>query len=124
MTGSLDEILPRKNEFIRPPVANIDQMIITLAVQDPMPNLFLVDKLPVTALAAGVECVICINKIDLDDQKAYELRQIYQTTGFRVILSSSVDGTGTDELRGVLPVSYTHLDVYKRQDIQSVPCAD
>lgn len=109
MTGSLDEILPRKNEFIRPPVANIDQMIITLAVQDPMPNLFLVDKLTVTALAAGVECVICINKIDLDDQKADELCQIYQTTGFRVILSSSVDGTGTDELRGVLQDKVTAL---------------
>ncbi len=109
MTGSLDEILPRKNEFIRPPVANIDQMIITLAVQDPMPNLFLVDKLTVTALAAGVECVICINKIDLDDQKADELYRIYQTTGFRVILSSSVDGTGTDELRGVLQDKVTAL---------------
>lgn len=102
MTGSLDEILPRKNSFIRPPVANLDQIVITFAAAEPEPNLRLVDKLTVTALAAGVACVICINKIDIAEEKARELAKIYRMAGFPVILSSSVSGVGAEELRSVL----------------------
>lgn len=100
--GSLDEILPRKNFFIRPPVANLDQIVITFAAKDPEPNLRLVDKLSVTALAAEVLCVICINKIDIAPKEAEELAEVYQQAGFSVILSSSVSGEGTGELKKIL----------------------
>lgn len=102
MKGSLDEILPRKNSFIRPPVANLDQIVITFAVKEPEPNLRLVDKLTVTALAAGVDCIICVNKIDIAPEEAKELAKVYETAGFPVVLSSSVSGEGADALRKML----------------------
>lgn len=98
LKGSLDEIMPRKNSFIRPPVANIDRIIITFAAKDPEPNLRLVDKLTVTALSAGVSPAICINKVDIAPKEAEELAEIYRLAGFPVVLSSSVTGEGKDEL--------------------------
>ncbi len=102
LKGSLDEILPRKNSFIRPPVANLDQIIITFAAKDPEPNLRLVDKLSVTALAADVSCAVCINKTDIAPKEAQELAEIYRQTGFAVILSSSETGEGKEELKELL----------------------
>ncbi len=100
--GSLDEILPRKNAFIRPPVANLDQIVITFAAKDPEPNLRLIDKLTVTALAARVECVICVNKIDIAPGEAQKLAEIYRLAGFPVVLSSSIRGEGNEELKQIL----------------------
>ena len=42
--GNLEEILPRKNELIRPAVANVDQALIVFAMANPMPNLNLLDR--------------------------------------------------------------------------------
>lgn len=100
--GSLDEILPRKNSFIRPPVANLDRIIITFAPKDPEPNLRLVDKLTLTALAAGVSCGICINKTELDPERAKELAEIYKKAGFPVLLISAKEGFGKEELAALL----------------------
>ncbi|MBR6646934.1 MAG: ribosome small subunit-dependent GTPase A [Clostridia bacterium] len=100
--GSIETILPRKNSFIRPPVANIDNMVITFAIETPEPNLLLVDKLTVAAVSMGVDCIICINKIDLSDEKAEEYKAIYEKTGFKVILTSSTENVGTEELKDAL----------------------
>ena len=107
--GSLDEILPRKNSFIRPPVANLDQIMITFAAKEPEPNLRLVDKLTVTALASGVSCIICINKIDVAPKESETLAEIYRSAGFPVILSSSVSGAGKTELVEILRGKVTAL---------------
>lgn len=107
--GSLDEILPRKNSFIRPPVANLDQIMITFAAKEPEPNLRLVDKLTVTALASGVSCIICINKIDVAPKESEALAEIYRSAGFPVILSSSVSGAGKMELVEILRGKVTAL---------------
>lgn len=100
--GSLEEILPRKNAFIRPPVANLDQIVITFAAKEPEPNLRLVDKLSVTALAAKVDCVICINKTDIAPTESQHLAEIYRGAGFPVVLSSNVNGEGREELKRLL----------------------
>jgi len=100
--GSIEEILPRKNIFIRPPVANIDNIVITFATASPEPNLLLVDKLTAAAVSMNVNCVICINKIDLDDKKADEYKDAYEKAGFEVILASSLENIGTDLLKNVL----------------------
>ena len=100
--GSVDEILPRKNAFIRPPVANIDQLIITLSVKNPESSLLLTDQLTVTAEAAGVLPVICINKQDLDEERAREIQQIYETTGYTVITTSAKEERGLDVLQAIL----------------------
>ncbi len=100
--GSIETIFPRKNSFIRPPVANIDNMVITFSVKTPAPNLLLVDKLTVAAVSMGVDCIICINKVDLSDDKAEEYKKAYEKTGFKVILASSSENIGTEELKEVL----------------------
>ncbi len=100
--GSVDEILPRKNSFIRPPVANIDQMVAVISVKNPESSLLLTDQLTVTAEAAGVSPVICINKRDLDEERAGVIQKIYETTGYPVILTSAKEAQGLSELQDIL----------------------
>jgi len=107
--GYVEEIMPRKNAFIRPPVANIDQLLITMAVGEPEPNLRLVDRLTVAAEAMSVMPVICINKVDLDMNRAMQIEEIYKKTGYQVILSSREDNLGTDALKDVLKDKITAL---------------
>ena len=78
-TGNITDILERKNELIRPAVANIDQAMIVFAVTDPEPNLNLLDRFLVTMEMQGVPAVICFNKMDLGTgERERELRQIYE----------------------------------------------
>lgn len=107
--GSVDAILPRKNMFIRPPVANIDQLIITIAAANPEPNLLLADQLAVTAEAMGVHPVICVNKLDLNEEGAKAIAEIYQKAGYPVLLVSAREDVGTEQLKAVLQDKITAL---------------
>ena len=78
--GALDEILPRKNQFYRPAVANIDQLVIMASEAIPVTDPFLIDRVAAIAEHKGCECVICINKCDLASGEALE--QIYTAAGF------------------------------------------
>ena len=99
-TGSLDEILPRRNFFQRPAVANIDQMVIIASGAIPVTDPFLVDR--ITALAESKDCepILCINKWDL--VQAEELYHIYTAAGFHTIKVSAETGQGIEELRTLL----------------------
>ena len=70
----VDQILPRKNEFIRPPVANVDTFVIVAAAKNPDPNLGIIDKFLVMAEKNRTEIILCINKSDL--AKADELEMV------------------------------------------------
>lgn len=84
--GLIEEILERRNSFIRPPVANIDQLAVVMAVDSPAPDLLLVDKLIVTCLSKNIRPLLIINKTDLDDgTKVEKLTDIYKHTGFPII---------------------------------------
>lgn len=107
--GSVNAILPRKNEFIRPPVANIDQLLITIAAAHPVPNLMLVDQLAVTAEALSVQPVICINKCDLDAQTAQNIAAIYHKAGYAVLPVSAKENVGTEQLKNALQDKITAL---------------
>lgn len=98
--GVLDEILPRKNEFIRPAVANIDQLVIIASGATPVTDPFLIDR--VVSIAEGRSCdsIICINKCDLN--AAEELYQIYQKAGFLTLRMSAETGEGLEELRAAI----------------------
>jgi ribosome biogenesis GTPase len=63
--GVVNAILPRRNLFIRPPIANVDLFIVMMAAADPAPNLAMIDKLLVSAEMARTETMLCINKTDL-----------------------------------------------------------
>lgn len=99
-TGMIVEILPRKNELIRPPVSNVTQIAIVLSVVNPKPNLRVVDKLITSAVYAGIKPLICINKADLSDTD--ELCDIYMRSGFDVISLSAKENLNIDVLMSKL----------------------
>lgn len=94
--GNIEKIEPRKNELIRPSVANIDSLVIVITPGEPEPNLFLVDKLLVNAEAAGISPVICINKTDI--KPYHEIEEIYKTALYPVIAVCAKSGDGLSVL--------------------------
>lgn len=96
-SGVLDEILPRKNEFYRPAVANIDLLVVVASQATPVTDPFLIDRVAAIAAARGCECLICINKWDLEPGE--RLAQIYEKAGFPTLRVSAETGEGIDGLR-------------------------
>lgn len=80
----IDEVLKRKNAFIRPPIANLDFLFVIIACKKPEPILQTADLLISIAENAGVEPVIVLSKEDLEQERAMEIRQIYEKCGFTV----------------------------------------
>lgn len=97
--NTIDAILERKNKLVRPPVANIDKLMIIVSVVSPLPNTVIIDKLTVIAERKNIEPVIVITKSDLEEEKAQELYDIYSSTGYRTYLFSSVDKRNLEEIR-------------------------
>ena len=81
--GRIDAVEQRRNAFIRPAVANIDQLIMIGANVNPITDPFLIDRVVAIAENAGCEPVVCLNKCDLDP--AEHLYDIYRSIGFRVL---------------------------------------
>lgn len=99
-TGSVEEILPRRNHLARPPVANIDQLVIVVSTCEPSPNHLVIDRMIAGAEAAGIEPVLAISKVDLQD--ADTLSDIYKRAGIRLFCVSSVTGGGVQEVEKIL----------------------
>lgn len=101
--GYILNILPRKNELIRPPIANVDQAIIVFAIAKPEINRVLLDKMIVLAESNDIEPIICINKVDLkEDREAFDLVTIYQKIGYKAVTTSVVTKDGIKELKSYL----------------------
>ena len=98
--GMVEKILPRRNWFVRPAVANVDALVIFAANVNPVTEPFLIDRVAAIAGDRGVTVHLCINKRDLDP--AVDLERIYRSAGFSVILTSAETGEGIDELRQLL----------------------
>lgn len=92
----IEKILPRKNEFKRPSVSNIDQAFIITSLVRPDFSLNLLDKLLVTMELHNVDAIICITKEDLvntdDLEKYYEILNYYKKIGYTVISNKDIDG--------------------------------
>lgn len=92
----IEKILPRKNEFKRPSVSNIDQAFIITSLVRPDFSLNLLDKLLVTMELHNVDAIICITKEDLVDtddlEKYYEILNYYKKIGYTVISNQDIDG--------------------------------
>ena len=99
-TGTVTEIRPRKNSFIRPAVANIDVLVMLAANVNPVTEPFLIDRVSAIAGDQGVELVLCLNKCDLDP--ADRLFEIYSHAGFTVIRTSAETGEGIEALRAAV----------------------
>ena len=98
--GMVEKILPRKNRFIRPAVANVDALVVFAANVNPVTEPFLIDRVAAIAADQDVSVYICINKTDLDP--AVDLVKIYTNAGFPVICASAETGQGVEELRSLL----------------------
>ncbi len=108
--GAIEEVLPRKNELIRPTVANLDQLVILTAMADPAPDLRLIDRLTVFAQWNEVQPVLCFNKCDLVSKEEQEkLREIYAPTGFPIVFCSTITGEGIEEVKGLLANKFSVL---------------
>lgn len=102
-TGNIVKILPRKNQLIRPAVANIDQALVIFAAASPAPNFHLLDTFLVAMEYQQVETVICFNKQDLiDEEQEGQLRHRYEKCGCRVIFTSALLSMGKEELLSLL----------------------
>lgn len=99
-TGFITEILPRKNTFIRPPVANIDVFVIVTAAAEPDPDIFYLDSLCTIALLSGAEVMLVINKTDIASPDF--LTDIYEKTPIKVFCVQAVNGVGIEPLREAL----------------------
>ncbi|MBR2309802.1 MAG: ribosome small subunit-dependent GTPase A [Oscillospiraceae bacterium] len=98
--GMVEKILPRRNRFVRPAVANVDALVVFAANVNPVTEPFLIDRVAAIAGDQDVPVYICINKCDLDP--AVDLVRIYQKAGFPVIRASAETGEGVEELRKLI----------------------
>lgn len=98
--GMVERVLPRRNQFIRPAIANVDALVVFAANVNPVTEPFLIDRVAAIAADQQVEVVICVNKCDLDAGE--ELARIYRHAGFPVVQTSAASGQGIEELRGRL----------------------
>ena len=98
--GMVERILPRKNSFVRPAVANIDMLVVFAANVNPITEPFLIDRVAAIAGDQEVPVVLCINKCDLDP--AVDLTRIYRNAGFAVITASAETGAGVDQLQSLI----------------------
>ncbi len=99
MTGYVEEILPRKNAFVRPPISNVDLFFIVCAASSPVPMPILMDKLSVVALKEGAQVRIIINKMDLKTEDTEALANAYEKAGFAVYTVSAAKGEVTDKIK-------------------------
>ncbi len=98
--GMIEKILPRKNRFIRPAVANVDALVIFASNANPVTEPFLIDRVAAIAGDQEVPVYLCVNKCDLDP--ALELVRIYENAGFSVIRASAETGEGVEQLRQLI----------------------
>ena len=95
--GMVEKILPRKNSFVRPAVANIDELVVFAANVNPVTEPYLIDRVAAIAGDQEVPVLLVVNKCDLDP--AADLTRIYRNAGFTVICASAETGEGVEELR-------------------------
>ena len=98
--NTIDEIKDRKNYLLRPPVANIDNLIIVVSTVEPKPSTFVIDRLIAVAETKDIEPIVVISKSDLSS--ADELYSIYTLAGFKTVVISNKTCEGVDEVKTLL----------------------
>ena len=99
--NAIEEILPRKNELVRPPLANLDALFIVSSLTDPKINTTVLDNLIAVAEYKEIEPIIVLTKIDLDDS-GERYKNIYESAGFKTVLCNNSDSTGSEEIKELL----------------------
>ena len=103
MEGNIMKILPRKNELVRPAVANIDQVLVVFAVTKPKPHFNLLDRFLVMMEAKEIPVVLCFNKADIaKDPEIAALKNIYEECGYPLLFTSAKEEENIDGLEECL----------------------
>ena len=101
--GNITEIIERKNELIRPAVANIDQALVVFAVTKPKPHFNLLDRFLIMMESKDIPVVLCFNKKDIaTEPEIQELKDIYENCGYRIVFTSALEEENTEELKDLL----------------------
>lgn len=100
--GWILRILPRRNELTRPPVANIDVIVVVAAAATPDPDLMMVDRLLLNARRAGIDAQLVVNKSDLDAGRAADIAGQYRDAKVDPLMVCAGTGEGLDALRARL----------------------
>lgn len=98
--GVITSICERENELIRPAVANVTCMAVVVALENPKPNTYILDKLIASAEYIGLKILICFNKSDLTED--YSIADIYTDAGFDVLVTSAAENKNCDVLKEFL----------------------
>lgn len=99
-SGAIDAVLPRKNRFIRPSVANAD-MIVAVVSPVPEPDFLMLDKLAASAVREEVPVIFVVNKTDIGDELHFKVKEEYGAVG-KIYAVSATEGLGLDELKAEL----------------------
>ena len=98
--GNIRTLLPRSSQLIRPAVANVDQALVIFAITCPQPNFNLLDRFLVMMRQQGLPCIICLNKLDLDQEgKGRDYADIYRACGYPVLTVSAAGKQGIERLK-------------------------
>ncbi len=101
--GNIDEVLERKNELIRPAVANIDQAVVIFAVKKPEPNLNLLDRFLIMMQQKEIPCILVFNKSDLaTEEEKQKLQECYKNSGCEILFISAKQDQGMEEVKKLL----------------------
>ena len=98
--GVIEKILERKNYIKRPKMANLSQIILVVSMKLPKPDLLLLDKQLVYAEYMNIKPIICLNKIDLEDEEKIDyIYSLYSTIGYTVIKTDAKNNVGVDQIK-------------------------
>lgn len=101
--GNITKILERKNELVRPAVANIDQALVVFAVTKPKPHFNLLDRFLVMMECKEIPVVLVFNKKDIaEEQEIRELQEVYSHLGYTVIFTSAKEEENVELVKDVL----------------------
>ena len=102
-TGNITEVLKRKNELVRPAVANIDQALVVFAIVRPNPHFNLLDRFLVMMESKEIPVILCFNKEDIETHpQVKELEAIYENCGYPLIFTSALKDKNIDQVKEVL----------------------
>ena len=100
--GWILSILPRRTVMVRPPVANVDTVLIIAAAASPDPDLAMIDRLIFNARIAGIEPILAVSKRDLDPETADDIVRQYSGAEVHATGVCVRTGEGIAELRSLL----------------------
>ena len=101
--GNIVEVLERKNELIRPAVANIDQALVVFAVTKPKPHFNLLDRFLIMMESKRIPVIVCFNKKDIaKEPEIHHLKEIYESCGYQMIFTSALEKENIEKVKQLL----------------------